>query len=39
MHGLGALSTEHTEAHLQWLFEACEMAAEQIRSEPDGPVG
>lgn len=33
MHGLGTLSTEHTEKHLKWLFEACEAAAVHIRSE------
>ena len=37
MHGLGALSTEHTEKHLEWLFEACEAAAAHIRSENGVP--
>ncbi len=32
MHGLGAITTEHTDEHLQWLFEACEAAAVHIRS-------
>ncbi|MFC1628626.1 aspartate aminotransferase family protein [Gemmatimonadota bacterium] len=32
MHGLGALSTEHTDEHLEWLFEACETAAAHLRS-------
>ena len=31
MHGLGALSTEHTGEDLDWLFAACEGAARRIR--------
>lgn len=30
MHGLGALSTAHSEDDLAWLFEACEAAAERF---------
>jgi len=32
MHGLGALSTEHTEDDLEWLFAACEGAARRIKT-------
>ncbi len=31
MHGLGTLSTAHTEAHLTWLFEACRGAARRLK--------
>lgn len=33
MHGLGALSTEHTEEDLEWLFSACEGAARTIKAD------
>lgn len=32
MHGLGALSTEHTEDDLEWMFAACEGAARRIKT-------
>jgi glutamate-1-semialdehyde 2,1-aminomutase len=32
MHGLGALSTEHTEEDLDWLFSACEASARVLKS-------
>ncbi|MCK4771489.1 MAG: aminotransferase class III-fold pyridoxal phosphate-dependent enzyme [Candidatus Latescibacteria bacterium] len=32
MHGLGVLSTEHTEDDLEWLFAACEGAARRIKT-------
>jgi glutamate-1-semialdehyde 2,1-aminomutase len=31
MHGLGVLSTEHTEEDLQWFYSACEGAAGRIK--------
>jgi hypothetical protein len=31
MHGLGVLSTEHTEEDLDWFFSACESAARRIQ--------
>jgi glutamate-1-semialdehyde 2,1-aminomutase len=31
MHGLGVLSTEHSEEDLQWFFSACEGAARRIK--------
>jgi len=38
MHGLGAISSEHTDEHLTWLFQACEEAAEHLRSDPNGQI-
>jgi len=32
MHGLGALSTEHSEEDLEWLFAACKGAARRIKA-------
>ncbi len=32
MHGLGALSTAHTEQDLDWLFSACEASARILKS-------
>jgi glutamate-1-semialdehyde aminotransferase len=35
VHGLGALSTAHTEADLEHLYEACERLAQRLK-EPLG---
>ena len=32
MHGLGALSTQHTETDLDWLFSACEASARILKT-------
>jgi len=34
MHGLGTLSTAHTEADLDWLFDACRAAARRLKETP-----